>query len=43
MVLSGLNQITVMLPPQLSAAFGNVQLTVIIGSTRSNAVNIVVQ
>jgi len=31
-----------MLPPQLSGA-GNVQLTVIIGSTRSNAVNIVVQ
>lgn len=41
-VLSGLDQITVMLPAQLSAA-GNVQLTVIVGSTRSNPVNIVVQ
>ncbi len=41
-VLTGLDQITVMLPPQLSGA-GNVQLTVIIGSTRSNAVNIVIQ
>jgi len=41
-VLSGLDQITVMLPPQLSGA-GNVQLTVIVGSARSNQVNIVVQ
>jgi uncharacterized protein (TIGR03437 family) len=40
-VLSGLDQITVMLPPQLSNA-GNVQLTVIIGSTRSNPVTIAV-
>jgi uncharacterized protein (TIGR03437 family) len=40
-VVSGLDQITVMLPPQLSNA-GNVQLTVIIGSTRSNPVNIAV-
>ena len=40
-VLSGLDQITVMLPAQLSNA-GNVQLTVIIGSTRSNPVNIAV-
>ena len=41
-VLSGLDQITVILPPQLSGA-GNVQLTVIVGGTRSNPVNIVVQ
>jgi len=41
-MLSGLDQITVMLPPQLSGA-GNVQLTVIVGSARSNPVNIVVQ
>ncbi len=41
-VLSGLDQITVMLPSQLSGT-GNVQLTVIVGSARSNPVNIVVQ
>jgi len=40
--LSGLDQITVMLPPQLSGA-GTVQLTVIVGSTRSNSVTVVVQ
>jgi uncharacterized protein (TIGR03437 family) len=41
-LLSGLDQITVMLPPQLSGA-GTVQLTVVVGSTRSNSVNIIVQ
>jgi uncharacterized protein (TIGR03437 family) len=41
-VLAGLDQLTVMLPQQLSGA-GNVQLTVIIGGTRSNSVNIFVQ
>jgi len=41
-VLSGLDQITVMLPAQLSGV-GTVQLTVVIGTTRSNPVNIIVQ
>jgi uncharacterized protein (TIGR03437 family) len=41
-VLTGLDQITVILPAQLSGA-GAVQLTVIVGNTRSNSVNIVVQ
>ena len=41
-MLAGLDQITVMLPAQLSGA-GNVQLTVIVGTARSNPVSIVVQ
>jgi uncharacterized protein (TIGR03437 family) len=41
-MLSGLDQITVMLPVELSGA-GSVQLTVIVGSARSNPVTIVVQ
>lgn len=41
-VLSGLDQITVILPAQLSGA-GTVQLTVIVGSMRSNPVNLIVQ
>lgn len=41
-VLSGLDQITVMLPPQLAGA-GTVQLTVIVGSSRSNSATVVVQ
>ena len=41
-VLSGLDQITVVLPPELSGA-GTVQLTVIVGAARSNPVTIVVQ
>ena len=40
--LAGLDQITVMLPAQLAGA-GTVQLTVVVGGTRSNAVSVVVQ
>jgi uncharacterized protein (TIGR03437 family) len=40
--LKGLDQITVMLPAQLAGA-GTVQLTVVIGNTRSNPVTVVVQ
>lgn len=41
-VLSGLDQITVMLPAQLAGA-GTVQLTVVVGDTRSNSVTVVIQ
>ncbi len=41
-LLTGLDQITVMLPAQLAGA-GTVQLTVVAGGTRSNTVTVVVQ
>lgn len=41
-VLSGLDQVNVILSPELAGA-GTLQLTVVVGSVRSNTVTIVVQ